>query len=66
MNGLPREWDSFIRGICARRRLTKFSKLWEECVQEEGSIANREENLNDNDNQYLDAPARNGRNQRKY
>ena len=30
----PREWDSFIRGICARRKLTKFNKLWEECVQE--------------------------------
>ena len=33
MNGLPRECDSFIRGICARRKLTKFNKLWEECVQ---------------------------------
>ena len=29
LNGLPREWDSFIRGICARRKLTKFNKLWE-------------------------------------
>ena len=34
LNGLPREWDSFIRGICARRKLTKFNNLWEECVQE--------------------------------
>ena len=34
LNGLPRERDSFIRGICARIKLTKFSKLWEECVQE--------------------------------
>ena len=23
LNGLPREWDSFIRGICARSKLTK-------------------------------------------
>ena len=38
LNGLPRECDSFIRGICARRKLTKFNKLWEECVQEEGRI----------------------------
>ena len=29
LNGLPREWDSFIRGICSRRKLTKFNKLWE-------------------------------------
>ena len=41
LNGLPTEWDSFIRGICARRKLTKFSKLWEECVQEEGRLGNR-------------------------
>ena len=34
LNGLPREWESFIRGICARRKLTKFRRLWEECVQE--------------------------------
>ena len=38
LNGLPREWDSFIREICARIKLTKFSKLWEECVQEEGRL----------------------------
>ena len=47
LNGLPRDWEYFIRGICARRKLTKFSKLWEECVQEEGRIANREEKLKD-------------------
>ena len=35
LNGLPRDWESFIRGICARRKLTKFSRLWEECVDEE-------------------------------
>ena len=27
LNGLHREWISFIRGICARRKLTKFNKL---------------------------------------
>ena len=30
LNGLPRSWDSFIQGICARRKLISFSKLWEE------------------------------------
>ena len=34
LNGLPRECDSFIRGICARRKLTQFNKIWEECIQE--------------------------------
>ena len=65
LNGLLTEWDSFIRGICARRKLTKFSKLWEECVQEEGRIENREEKLNDNEDQALAAHAKNGRNKRK-
>ena len=65
LNDLPREWDSFIRGICARRKLTKFSKLWEECVQEEGRIENREEKLNEDEDQALVSHANNRRNKRK-
>ena len=34
LNGLPRSWDSFIQGICARRKLITFGRLWEECSQE--------------------------------
>ena len=41
LNGLPRSWDSFIQGICARKKLFKFSGLWEEFSQEEA----REENM---------------------
>ena len=51
LNDIPREWDSFIKGICARRNLTKFIKLWEECVQEEGRLENREEKLNEDEDQ---------------
>ena len=29
LNGLPRSWDSFIQGICAIKKLVKFSILWE-------------------------------------
>ena len=29
LNGLPRTWDSFIQGIHARKKLVKFSILWE-------------------------------------
>ena len=32
LNSIPREWDSFTRGICARIKLTKFRKPWEEYV----------------------------------
>ena len=45
LNGLPRSWDSFIQGICARKKLVKFSRLWEECSQEKARIAAREENM---------------------
>ena len=45
LNGLPRSWDSFIQGICAIKKLVKFSILWEECSQEEARIAAIEENM---------------------
>ena len=32
LNGLPRSWDSFIQEICARKKLVKFNRLWEECT----------------------------------
>ena len=58
LNGLPIDWESFIRGICSRRKLTKFKNLWEECVQEEEIILARELKLNDNEDQYLTAHAK--------
>ena len=41
LNGLPRSWDSFIQGIYARKKLVKFSRLWEEFSQEEAWVAAR-------------------------
>ena len=29
LNGLPRTWDYFIQGIYARKKLVKFSRMWE-------------------------------------
>ena len=49
LNGLPRSWDSFIQGICARNKLVKFSILREECSQEEAWIAAREEKMGSED-----------------
>ena len=49
LNGLPRSWDSFIQGIYARNKLVKFSRLWEECSQEEDQIAVREEKMGSED-----------------
>ena len=45
LNGLPRSWDSFIQGICARRRLISFRILREECAQEEAQLMTREEKI---------------------
>ena len=63
-NGLPREWESFVRGICSRIKLTKFWKLWEECDQEEERIGVREEKLNENEDQSLASHTK-GKNNRK-
>ena len=43
LNGLPRSWDSFIQGICARRKLISFRRLREECTQEETRLVTRGE-----------------------
>ena len=64
LNGLPRDWESFIRGICSRRKRTKFRKPWEECVQEEERILAREVKLNENEYQALIAHAK-GKHKRK-
>ena len=53
LNGLPRSWDSFIQGICARRKLITFSRLWEECSQEEARIIAREEKMGNEDQSLL-------------
>ena len=62
MNGLPRPWDPFIKGICSRRKLTKFNRLWEDCTQEEARLEAREEKLGNEENQALTVHARKGKN----
>jgi hypothetical protein len=49
LNGLSRSWDAFIQGIFSRRKLPKFSRLWEDCNQEEVRTKTREENMIDDD-----------------
>jgi hypothetical protein len=47
LNGLPRSWYAFIQGIFSRRKLPKFSNLWEDCNYEEARMAAREEKMKD-------------------
>ena len=50
LSGLPRSWDPFIRGLYSRKKLTKFSRLLEDCTQEESRLATREERLGEEEN----------------
>jgi hypothetical protein len=61
LNGLPKTWESFIQGICSRIKLTNFSRLWEDCTQEEARLARREEKLSDDENQALKTHTRKGK-----
>ena len=58
-NGLTRSWDSFIQGICAKRKLITFNRLWEECTQEEAQLIIREENMGATEDQALTGHTRN-------
>jgi hypothetical protein len=62
LNGLTRPWDAFIQMICARMEKLKFDSLWEECIQEETSVANREALLARDDDQALATHTKRGRN----
>jgi hypothetical protein len=44
LNGLQISWEAFIQGICSRRKITKFSRLWEDFIEEEARLEAREEN----------------------
>jgi hypothetical protein len=61
LNGLTRPWDAFIQTICARTEKLKFDCLWEECIQEETRVANREALLAGDDYQALATHTKRGR-----
>ena len=49
LNGLTRPWDSFIQTMCARKKRMKFDIVWEDCIQEEARVANKEALLKEGD-----------------
>jgi hypothetical protein len=65
LNGLPRSWESFIQGICSRRKIKTFSRLWEDYTQEEARLVAREEKLCDEENQALESHERKGKNKKE-
>jgi hypothetical protein len=60
LNGVTRPWDAFIQTICARKEKLHFDSLWEECVQEEARVANREALLSRDEYQALDTHTKGG------
>ena len=65
LNGLPRSWDSFIQGICSRKKLITFNILWEKCTQEEAQIITREEKMGETNDQALTVQNRRNHNKRE-
>jgi hypothetical protein len=61
LNGLTRPWDAFVQTICARKEKLKFDSLWEECVQEEARVANREVVLLRDEDQALASHTKGGK-----
>jgi hypothetical protein len=61
LNGLTRPWDAFIQTIYARKEKLQFDSLWEECIQEESRVANREALLSRDEDQALAAHTKGGR-----
>ena len=49
LNGLTRPWDSFIQTMCARKESMKFDVVWEDCIQEEATVDNREYLIKEDD-----------------
>ena len=49
LNGLTRPWESFIQMICARKESMMFEVVWEDCIQEETRVENREAFLKEYD-----------------
>ena len=65
LNGLPNSLESFIQGIFSRRNLTKFSRLWEDCTQEEAILEERKEKIENNEDQALTVHTRKGKNKKE-
>jgi hypothetical protein len=61
LNGLTIPCNAFIQTICARKEKLHFDSLWEECVQEEARVANREAILSRDEDQVLNFHTKGGR-----
>jgi len=35
LNGLPKSWEPFFKGVCSRENILDWKRLWDDCIQEE-------------------------------
>ena len=49
LNGITRPWESFIHMMHAKKESMMFEVVWEDCIQEETRVANREALLKEYD-----------------
>jgi hypothetical protein len=42
LRGLPKSWEPFVQGICARETVSGFDRLWTDCIQEETQLESRD------------------------
>ena len=49
LNGLNRPWDSFIQTLFARKESMNIDIVWEDCIQEEARVDNKESLLREYD-----------------
>jgi hypothetical protein len=66
LRGLPRSWEPFVQGICARDKFPDFDRLWTDCIQEETQLVSRDDmdgvvKSSSDENQALAAHTRKGR-----
>jgi hypothetical protein len=34
INGIPKSWETFFKGVCAREHILDWQRLWDDCIQE--------------------------------
>jgi hypothetical protein len=65
LNFLPRSWYAFIQVMFSRKEIPNFSRIWEDCNQEEARIVAREEKFAYED-QALATLTRKGKNNKEH
>jgi hypothetical protein len=43
LRGLPRSWEPFVQGICARDKFLDFDRLWKDCIQKENQLVSKDD-----------------------